>query len=344
MAVSFDFLDRLGSGHFGEVWRAIDIGLDSECAVKLIPKDKVINQNNFYSEAQILKLTEHPNIVKVLDTGSMHDDRIYVKMEYLKNGSLEDEVKGAYVKLSRAKKLMIDVLRALEYSHSKNIIHRDIKPANIMIGNASEGKLSDFGLALPSIDTLDLSSIKKYQYILHLAPEVTTFEKFSVQSDIYACGATLYRLVNGDSFIPNIPTIEVRERTIDGTFPDRNSYRFFIPRSFRLLINKALNVNKNERYQTALEMRHALERLTVEVDWDERKISTGVRWYAKKGEMNISVSLFVGNSNQWNVRFRKGRDIKNLRQYDSLSLYHTKKIKAEQYAKKILQDFVNGNA
>lgn len=344
MAVSFDFLDRLGSGHFGEVWRAVDIGLDSECAVKLIPKDKVINQNNFYAEAQTLKLTEHPNIVKVLDTGSMNDDRIYVKMEYLKNGSLEDEVKGAYVKLSRAKKLMIDVLRALEYSHSKAIIHRDIKPANIMIGNASEGKLSDFGLALPSIDSLDLSSIKDYQYVLHLAPEVTSFEKFSVQSDIYACGATLYRLVNGDSFISDVPFSEVRDRTIAGTFPDRTSYRFFIPRSFRLLINKALNLNKKERYQTALEMRHALERLTVEVDWDERKITNGIRWYARKGDMNISVSLFEGNNSKWNVRFRKGRDIKNLRQYDSQSLYNESKTKAEQAAKKILQDYVNGNA
>ena len=344
MAVSFDLLKRLGSGNFGEVWRAIDIGLDSECAVKIIPKDKVINQSNFYSEAQTLKIAEHPNIVKVLDTGSMSDGRIYVKMEYLKNGSLEDEAEGAYVKLSRVKKLMIDVLRALEYSHSKNIIHRDIKPANILIGDASEGKLSDFGLALPRITTLDLSYIKKYQYILHLAPEVTSFEKFSVQSDIYACGATMYRLVNGDGFIPNIPITDIRAKTLDGTFPDRSSYRFFIPRSFRLLINKALNINENKRYQSALEMRHALEKLTVAVDWDERKIQNGIRWYSLKGNINISISLFVGTNKKWNVRFRKGRDIKNLRQYNSVSLYHTSKTKAEKYAKKLLQDYVNGNA
>lgn len=344
MSVSFDYLKRLGSGHFGEVWQAIDVGLNEECAIKLIPKDKMIDQKNFFLEAQVLKLTEHPNIVRVIDTGLMNDERIYVKMEFLPKGSLEDETEGAYVPLSRVKKIMIDVLRGLEYAHSKEIVHRDVKPANILIGNANEGKLSDFGLALPSIDKLDLSSIKKYQYILHLAPEVTSFDKFSFLSDIYACGATLYRLVNGDSFIPNLPTFEIRQRTIDGSFPDRTQYRHFIPRSFRLLINKALNIDPKNRFQSVVEMRHTLERIIVDVDWEERKIPNGIRWITKKEDMHYNIALFEGSNHKWNVRFRKGRNEKKLRVYDSLSLYHTSYNKAEQFAKKILQSYVSGNA
>jgi serine/threonine-protein kinase len=344
MAVSFDYLKRLGSGHFGEVWHAIDVGLDAECALKLIPREKVINQKNFFQEAQVLKLAEHPNIVKVLDTGEMNDSRIYVKMEYLKNGSLDDEAEGAYVKLSRAKRLMIDILRGLQYAHSKNIVHRDIKPANILIGDAYEGKLSDFGLALPSIDKLDLSSIKKYQYILHLAPEVTSFDKYTFLSDLYACGVTLYRLVNGDSFIQNIPPDEVRERTLVGTFPNRNDYRLFIPRSLRLFINKAMNIDPNKRFQTTEEMRHALERIKVEVDWEERKIPNGLRWITKKDNLFITISLFEGNNKKWNVRFRKGRDLKKLRKYNSISIFHKSFKEAESFAKKLLQSYVNGNA
>lgn len=200
MADSYDFKRRLGSGNFGEVWLAVDTGLNSTCALKCIPPDKVINQNNFFQEAQILKAAEHGNIVKVLETGRLKDGRIYVAMEYLKRGSLEDEASGAYVPLTRAKKVMIDALRGLEYAHSKNIIHRDIKPANILIGNTLEGKLSDFGLALPDLATLNLSLVKQYQYLLHLAPEVNSFRDYSCLSDIYACGITFYRLVNGDSF------------------------------------------------------------------------------------------------------------------------------------------------
>ena len=97
MTVSFDFKKRLGSGYFGEVWHAIDTGLNAECALKCIPKDKVINQANFFQEAQVLKTAEHANIVSVKDTGELTDGRIYVAMEYLRKGSLEDEASGGCI-------------------------------------------------------------------------------------------------------------------------------------------------------------------------------------------------------------------------------------------------------
>ncbi len=83
MAVGFDFKERLGAGHFGEVWRVIDTGLNAERALKLILPTKVPNPANFFHEAQVLKAAEHPNLVKVEDTGTMADGRIYVAMEYL---------------------------------------------------------------------------------------------------------------------------------------------------------------------------------------------------------------------------------------------------------------------
>ena len=99
----FQYIKRLGSGYFGEVWSVIDTGLNAVFALKLIPPEKVINPSNFYQEAQILKAAEHNNIVKVFEAGEMEDGKIYVKMEYLQNGSLEDEASGAYVAVTRAK-------------------------------------------------------------------------------------------------------------------------------------------------------------------------------------------------------------------------------------------------
>lgn len=81
MAVSFDFRRRLGSGYFGEVWEAIETGLDHTVALKCIPPDRIINQDNFFQEAQVLKTSEHPNIVRVNDTGVLEDGRVYVSME-----------------------------------------------------------------------------------------------------------------------------------------------------------------------------------------------------------------------------------------------------------------------
>jgi serine/threonine protein kinase len=204
MAVSFDFRRRLGAGYFGEVWDAIETGLGHRVALKCIPPDRIINQGNFFQEAQVLKASEHPNIVHVNDTGKLDDGRIYVSMEYLSGGSVEDEAQGAPLPLSRAKRLMVDILRGLGHAHNRGIMHRDIKPANMLIGNNGEGKLSDFGLALPDIHGLDTTQLKQYQYVLHLAPEVRRIEDYTQLSDIYACGVTLYRLVNGDSNLPQI--------------------------------------------------------------------------------------------------------------------------------------------
>ena len=294
MPVSFDYKKRLGSGYFGEVWHAIDTGLGCEIALKCIPPDKIIYKDNFYQEAQVLKASEHPNIVKVNDTGDLEDGQIYVSMEYLSNGSLEDEAKGAPLPLSRAKRLMIDVLRGLDYAHSKQIVHRDIKPANILIGNANEGILSDFGLALPDITTLNIAYLKQYQYILHLAPEVNKPQDYTLLSDIYACGATFYRMVNGDSSLPRLNLIEARILSKSGKFPPRNKYRDFIPSSLKRIINKALNLNPNERYQSAEEMRHALEQQLFLVDWGEKKLRNGQLWVGTdKNGMNYKVKKYL---------------------------------------------------
>lgn len=137
-------------------------------------------------------------------------------MEYLPKGSLEDESKGAYVELTRAKRLMIDVLRGLEHAHCRGVLHRDIKPANILIGRSLEGKLSDFGLAISVGMKLKALGVKQYAYVVHMAPELYKGKPNTVASDIYACGMTLYRIVNGDAFFILPPADELEDRVCDG--------------------------------------------------------------------------------------------------------------------------------
>ncbi|HDZ02747.1 MAG TPA: serine/threonine protein kinase [Nitrospirae bacterium] len=342
MAGSFDFKKRLGAGNFGEVWLVVDTGLNSRCALKCIPPDKVINQNNFFQEAQLLKIAEHSNIVKVLETGRLNDGRIYVAMEYIKRGSLEDEASGAYVALTRAKKVMIDILRGLEYSHSKNIIHRDIKPANILISSTLEGKLSDFGLALPDISTLNLSLVKQYQYLLHLAPEVNKFSDYSRLSDIYSCGITFYRLVNGDSYLPQVPLHDVRQQTIEGKYPSRNDYRDFIPRAVKLVINKAMNIDPSKRYQSAKEMRHAIEQLNIRMNWHEKKLQNGYRWSCGLNKGCYQVEKIQSNDKTWCIETKKGSSKDKLKRILRLCFQKLQTKDADKKARAILQDFVNG--
>jgi len=339
---TFEFVKRLGSGYFGEVWLVHDLGLDASFALKVIPPDKVINPDNFYQEAQTLKAAEHPNVIHVFETGETTDGKIYVKMEYLKNGSLEDEASGAYVALTRVKKLMIDILRGLEYAHSKSIIHRDIKPANILIGDAKEGKLSDFGLALPDIKKIDVSTLKKYQYWMHLAPEVDKIADYNFLSDIYSCGMTLYRMVNGDTFLPTLLPADLRVKIKAGKFPDRTSYREFIPISLKRVINKALNVKPSERFQSAVAMRHALEQVPLGINWTENLLSNGIRWRTSHNHEVIEVARIKNKKGSWNVETKKGKNLTELRRINRLCVEGGTLIHAVQFTKQVLHDFVTG--
>ncbi|MCX2982711.1 serine/threonine protein kinase [Halieaceae bacterium IMCC14734] len=343
MAVGFDFKKRLGAGYFGEVWLAIDTGLQTERAVKLIPPEKVVNTQNFFHEAQVLKAAEHANVVKVEEAGTMDDGRLYVAMEYLPKGSLEDEAKGGYVDLSRAKRIMIDVLRGLEYSHSQSILHRDIKPANILIGTTGEGKLSDFGLSIPAGVDPAAFGMKGYVYTLHVPPEVHIGNPYSELGEIYACGVTLYRLVNGDAFLPPVPSAELQKLVLSGKYPDRKSYRRFVTRPIRTLINRCLNLDPNKRFQSVTDLRHAVEQLEVRLNWNEKLLANGFQWSSSHNKKIHQITMVSDANSDWSIEVKRGASRHNLRRISALCFGQLSSRMAEQRVKRLLQDFVLGN-
>jgi len=343
MAGKFRLIQRLGAGHFGEVWLAQDTALDVQRAVKFIPPDKVADHNNYFREAQLLKAAEHPNIVRVEEAGTMDDGRVYVAMEYLKNGSVEDEASGAYVPLIRVKRVMVGVLRGLQYAHDQGILHRDIKPANILVGESGEGKLSDFGLAIPKGTQLNTSSFKDYAYVLHMAPELHRKRSYSVATDIYAAGVTLYRLVNGDAYLPPPGTADIPRLAMRGDFPDRSKYREFVPRPIKVLINRALNLEPTARYVSAEELRRALEHVAVEMNWNENPTGSGMRWSCGRGHMIYEVERVRVSRGDWYVVVSKGRSKRKLRRIMRLCQYGLTKLDAERHTRRVLQDFVLGH-
>jgi len=340
MAGGFEFHKRLGAGHFGEVWLATDKGLNALRAVKIIPKDKLINKTNFFSEAQTLKAAEHPNIVRVEETGSFQDGSIYVAMEYLRRGSVADLTKGAPMPLRRAKQLMIDMLRGLAHAHSRGIVHRDIKPANILIGAAQEGKLSDFGLAL-DMTTPDALAVKDYAYIMHLAPEVERPQDYSPLADIYAAGVTLYRFVNGDRPLAGLPVAEVRKRTKAGTYPDRSEYKDYVPKKLREMINAALEISPKDRFENAEEMRRALERVELLVDWEERDTTDGTRWRGRSTGYRYEV-LRKETSLGWAVVCRRSAVGGKLRTVTPQCAAALSKENAKKWSCRVLQGLTTG--
>ena len=260
----------------------------------------------------------------------------------LPKGSLEDEAEGAYVHMSRAIRLMVDVLRGLEYAHSKGIIHRDIKPANILIGDAMQGKLSDFGLAISKNSFSKSIGVKDYAYIFHLAPEVDTFDDYSNLSDIFSCGVTLYRLVNGDSYLPRLASDRVREGICNGTYPDRNKYREFIPRQLRRIINQAMSLDPKRRYQSAEQFRHAIEKVPTYANWNEQILADRMRWTFGREKECIEVECISLQSGKYSVQTRRGSCKHTLRRITKMSRSNISQKEAITFSQTILQGFVTG--
>lgn len=261
----YTFLEYLGNGNFGYVYRVKDNFLNAEKAIKVIMCSKPDEVLNNIEEAQLLHKCKHKNIVTINDAliDSYQDAPcIIIDMELANNRSLQSAIKSKQLSIYEMVKVHIDCLFGLSHAHQQGVIHRDIKPANILLFNKM-GKLSDFGLAT-LLNQHNLASPNGY--IAHLAPEVLQGYPTTVQSDIYAMGVTLYRSVT-------------YQQNWNGDF--NHSFPNFVPKKLINIIKKACHNDKNKRYLSATEFMKALSALRTNIDWKM-----------------IDSNLFVGKHNQ----------------------------------------------
>jgi len=299
----YERLERLGAGNFGEVWLVYDRALAIRRATKYIPKSRIQDPTNFYKEPQTLMALRHDNIVRVEDAGKTSNGTLYVAMEYLPRGSLEDIFKGRPVPLTRAFSILEDVCWALEFAHQKDYIHRDIKPANILIAQNNKGKLSDFGLAtrVPRGGTAS-----PYGYLTHVAPEVLRTGKTSKSSDIYALGVTAYRLINGDAFLPDASNLsDIQDLILSGEYPDRDHYRPYIPNKIKRIVNQCMAIRKSDRFSSASEFRRTLEKIRIHCDWRLRRKRRVITYITKIGSATYKVVITPDRSDHFSISTTK---------------------------------------
>ena len=199
--------EHIGSGGMADVYEANDIVANHFVAIKIIKENVVKDERslkNFMDEIKISSSLKHPNIVKVFNQG-VYDSRPYIVIEYFKEQTLMDRLEF-YTRFSvkEAVDILIQVSDAVSYTHKHGLIHRDIKPQNIFYLSNGTIKLGDFGIATSQKDADERIVGSAY----YLAPEVCEGKSFSVQSDVYALGITLFQLVTGQ--LPyDSPRVEV---------------------------------------------------------------------------------------------------------------------------------------
>lgn len=264
--LAFDIVREIGQdGRNSQTFVTHDHQLNAEIVTKRIRKATLNSPDEFFAESQALYASAHPHVVQI-HYACFDADHVYVAMPYYRNGSVKDLITGRHMTVREVVTLGSQILAGLHNIHSKNLVHFDVKPDNVLLSPRLEALVSDFGQAKQT--TYRGVAVQDRHYGPMIAPEGMDTDQLDKRFDIYQVGLTLYRMCNGnehfyeqlakygprDAFDRDSFRFDVR----NGRFPDRRSFAPHVPSTLRNVIRKCLQTNRDERYQTALDVANAM--------------------------------------------------------------------------------------
>jgi serine/threonine protein kinase len=270
----YRIVSLLGRGGMGEVYLANHTTLSKNCALKVIPPDKVTDMSwqRFQNEAKAIAGLEHANLVKVTDLGLHHGCLPFYAMEYIDGVSLSQRLQAVGpLPLPVVLDIFMQVCDGVHHAHRKGVVHRDLKPANIMLVRTSGDKflvkILDFGLVKLTQSDRDQQSLTRVGEIFgtpfYMSPEQCTAGKIDSRSDIYSIGCSMFEALTGRVPFMEASAIETitAHQSLDPPTLESVVGPNQFPVALEVVIVKLLRKNPVERYQNLLELRGDLEKV-----------------------------------------------------------------------------------